>query len=469
MIATDLNWFNRNRDYQINDSQYIEVFESHDLVNWSPQRHVKVAPDNAGNAFAPEAYWDDSIGAYVVFWAQAMWNDPVNRTGAGNQQMWYTTTRDFRTFAPPAVWQNPAPQSRIDTTVIKVGDVYYRFTKNEAGNAASDVFSEKNLNLRDTNINNWTPVAPSIGRQTWVSNQGYEGPLVFKANPGDTACPEQFYFWADRYTNGGGYQLSCSPDIEAPKWAAKTPRFTNTGTVRHGTVTPLALREWNKIQGIANADVATTTDLVLPGSAIKEGDTLKATVKAADGYETGGRVRFSVQGWSETVYLENGVASVILPGTLRGGVETVKAEFLGHDALTASQATESVTVLQTRTPVDGSIGGTVPATLSLTLGAPASFGAFTPGVARDYTASTTATVTSTAGDATLTASAARLTNGAFSLAQPVTTTPAKTTWSGPASNDSFAIAFKQSIGATEPLRTGAYSANVTFTLSTTTP
>ena len=44
MIATDLNWFNRNRDYQINDSQYIEVFESHDLVNWSPQRHVKVAP-----------------------------------------------------------------------------------------------------------------------------------------------------------------------------------------------------------------------------------------------------------------------------------------------------------------------------------------------------------------------------------------------------------------------------------------
>ena len=33
-------------------------------------------------------------------------------------------------------------------------------------------------------------------------------------------------------------------------------------------------------------------------------------------------------------------------------------------------------------------GGTVPATLSLTLGAPASFGAFTPGVARDYNAST---------------------------------------------------------------------------------
>ena len=34
----------------------------------------------------------------------------------------------------------------------------------------------------------------------------------------------------------------------------------------------------------------------------------------------------------------------------------------------------------------------MPATLSLTLGAPASFGAFTPGVAKDYTAQTTANV-----------------------------------------------------------------------------
>ena len=36
----------------------------------------------------------------------------------------------------------------------------------------------------------------------------------------------------------------------------------------------------------------------------------------------------------------------------------------------------------------GAVGGTVPATLSLTLGAPASFGAFTPGVTKTYTAST---------------------------------------------------------------------------------
>ena len=71
------------------------------------------------------------------------------------------------------------------------------------------------------------------------------------------------------------------------------------------------------------------------------------------------------------------------------------------------------------------VGGTVPATLSLTLGTPATFGAFTPGITRTYTASMTANVISTAGDAALTVSdpsstaTGHLVNGLFSLPQPL--------------------------------------------------
>ena len=117
----------------------------------------------------------------------------------------------------------------------------------------------------------------------------------------------------------------------------------------------------------------------------------------------------------------------------------------------------------------GGVGGSVAATLSLTLGPPASFGTFTPGVAKSYTASTSASVTSTAGDAALSVSPGTLRNGAFALAQPVVATPAKAVWTGPVSNDAFAIAFTQPIGANEALRTGAYGATLTFTLSTTAP
>ena len=50
---------------------------------------------------------------------------------------------------------------------------------------------------------------------------------------------------------------------------------------------------------------------------------------------------------------------------------------------------------------DAPVGGNVPATLSLAVGAPATFAPFMPGVGADYEASTTANVISTAGNATL--------------------------------------------------------------------
>ncbi len=347
MIATDLNWYDQG-GYAINDTQYIEVFESHDLVNWTPQRHVQVAPDDAGNAFAPESLWVDEIGAYAVFWAQSLWNDPVNRTGQGNAQMWYNVTRDFQTFSEPQVWQNPAPQSRIDTTAIKVDDTYYRVTKNEAGNAGSDIFSEKHTDFLDSDITAWTSVAPALGRTTWQSNAGYEGPVIFKANPGDTACPGQFYLWGDRYTNGGGYQAACHEDIEAQTWNAKAITMTNAGVARprHGTVIPITLREWNHIRGIPNSDVPTSTELTVD-STIDQGEaaTVTARVEAEDTFETGGQVTFRAGSWSETVYLEDGVAETTLPIDLMNGAYTVTAEYLGYDILEASDDSAAVEVL----------------------------------------------------------------------------------------------------------------------------
>ena len=119
---------------------------------------------------------------------------------------------------------------------------------------------------------------------------------------------------------------------------------------------------------------------------------------------------------------------------------------------------------------DGGAGGTVPATLSLALGAPATFGTFQPGVERAYETGTTARVISTAGDATLTASGpVYLRNGAFSLAEPLAVTVSRATWNAPVSNDEVVIGFRQRIGATEPLRSGTYAGTVTFTLATTNP
>ena len=153
--------------------------------------------------------------------------------------------------------------------------------------------------------------------------------------------------------------------------------------------------------------------------------------------------------------------------------------------------TSGATTFVHGTSTGGSVGGSVPATLSLSLGSPAAFGAFTPGVDRNYDASTTANVISTAGDATLSVTdpssnaTGRLVNGAFALSEPLQArantgafAPLSTTagspltlltYTGPVSNDTVTIGFRQHISSTQPLRTGSYSKTLTFTLSTTNP
>jgi hypothetical protein len=141
------------------------------------------------------------------------------------------------------------------------------------------------------------------------------------------------------------------------------------------------------------------------------------------------------------------------------------------DVGVAAGATATVTVASAA-EAPATVGGAVPATLALQV-APASFGAFTPGVAHVYESTTTATVTSTAGDATLTVSDGshppHLANGVFSLPQPLQVLGVPKAYAGPVSNDPATIGFKQAIGATDALRTGVYNTTLVFTLSTTSP
>jgi hypothetical protein len=145
------------------------------------------------------------------------------------------------------------------------------------------------------------------------------------------------------------------------------------------------------------------------------------------------------------------------------------------------------------TPVSGGVGGSVGATLALSLGPAPSFGTFTPGLAKDYTAGGTANVLSTAGNAALSVSdpspsaPGHLVNGSFPLPSALlagasspggTAAPTATVsgapatlerWRAPVANDVVALAFTQHVAATDPLRTGSYAKTLTFTLATDTP
>ncbi|KXJ93455.1 glycoside hydrolase family 43 protein-like protein [Microdochium bolleyi] len=247
LIATDLSigsgtsWGDSVRT----GSLYLEIWESSDLVNWSAQRHVKVSPNTAGNTWAPEAYWDDTLKTYVVFWASSLYadNDP-NHTGNTYHRMLYATTSDFVTFSAPKVWQD-AGTSRIDSTVIKVDGVYHRFTKDEGagGTGCTDIIQERSTSLTAT-LGSWTREAACIGRDAGTS--AVEGPTVFRANAGD-ANGQNFYLFVDEY-GGRGYIPLATKDISKPTWRVPSSYSLPTSP-RHGSVVPITAAELAKLKG----------------------------------------------------------------------------------------------------------------------------------------------------------------------------------------------------------------------------
>lgn len=248
MIATDLSigggtsWDASQRS----GSRYIEVWESTDLVNWTDQRHTLVSPENAGNTWAPEAYYDDELGEYVVFWASKLYAaDDPNHTGGQPNKMLYATTRDFHTFSEVQVWQDTGV-SRIDSTVLKVDDTYHRFTKDEGQQTGcADIIEETSTSLtaptaETSSTGEWALQKACIGQTAGTG--GVEGPTIFKANPGDVNG-EGYYLFVDEY-GGRKYIPLFSEELgSAATWSVPAGYSLPSPAPRHGTILPITTEE----------------------------------------------------------------------------------------------------------------------------------------------------------------------------------------------------------------------------------
>ncbi|OSZ56744.1 1,4-beta-xylanase [Streptomyces pharetrae CZA14] len=261
MIATDLRMY-RNASgswdqVQRHGSKSIMVWESTDLVHWTDQRLVRVSPDTAGNTWAPEAHWDESLGAYVVFWASKLYapDDPEHR-GSTYNRMLYATTEDFRTFSEPKVWSDPG-YSVIDSTVVEHEGTYYRYTKDERDPGSSSpcskfITAEKSTRLTSTS---YDFVADCVG--SGAMDRG-EGPTVFKSNTED-----KWYLFIDEY-GGRGYVPFETTDLDSGAWIPSRGHRL-PASPRHGTVLPVTQEEYDRLLAAYPVTPASVVDATAKG------------------------------------------------------------------------------------------------------------------------------------------------------------------------------------------------------------
>ncbi len=96
---------------------------SKDLRHWSEQRFIEVMTDpETVNVWAPELFWDDARQQTVIIWASCIpgrFPDGLEEH-KNNHRLYYTTTKDFKTFAPAKLMIDPG-FSCIDATLVKRG------------------------------------------------------------------------------------------------------------------------------------------------------------------------------------------------------------------------------------------------------------------------------------------------------------------------------------------------------------
>jgi hypothetical protein len=206
--------------------QGIGLAHSKDLIDWSEQQFLPVMahePD-AKNCWAPEIFFDEDGGRFLIFWATTIPGrfpdtdpkDPALKPGdRANHRVYFVETKDFKAFSKAALLYDGG-FNVIDAFMVKAGpDRYVMVVKDETLRPTP----KKHLRITEAR----RPEGPYGPASQPFSIDWVEGPAVLKVG-------SEWVVYYDEYTRKR-YGAVRSPDLA--RWKPMAVSFPD-GT-RHGT------------------------------------------------------------------------------------------------------------------------------------------------------------------------------------------------------------------------------------------
>ena len=234
LIGTDL-CIARNGDWHRAThagSRSIVVWESSDLVHWTPPRLAPVAPGDAGCAWAPEAIYDDETGDYLVYWASTTGRDNFSKL-----RIWAAHTKDFQSFGEPFIYDEKTNHV-IDIDIARDGDTYYRFVKDDL---------HKNVTMESSKklTGPWQPLPQFSSGQ----GKNSEGPICYRLPAAGERQPPEWCLLLDDLNATGArcYAPYVSHDLSSGQFTPATD-FHFPYPFRHGSVLPITSAELERLK-----------------------------------------------------------------------------------------------------------------------------------------------------------------------------------------------------------------------------
>lgn len=240
VIATDLRTF-PDGDWERAvrfGSRSIVIWESVDLVSWSPPRLAEIGPQTAGNVWAPKAFWLSDRATWRIYFAAAIYSPSSSREVQTHQRILMVETNDFGTFSPATPYLDSG-HDVIDATFLEWNGELSRFT---ADSLTDDPTSKSQFVRQDRAASFDTPAAQTVARELGRGRQARaEGPAPFAGIDDHFA-----YLMLDEFELRG-YQLYRSQNPHTGDWQRVPEAQLPTGA-RHGSVIRISAAERARLE-----------------------------------------------------------------------------------------------------------------------------------------------------------------------------------------------------------------------------
>lgn len=202
---------------------------SPDLLNWSPQQYLTVMEHEptARNTWAPDAFFDEATGRFLVVWATTIpgrfpdgdGQDARGEDPGWNHRLYYVATEDFETFSEPSVFYDQG-FNVIDGTILENGERYAMVLKDERNEPFEP---QKNLRLAfsDQAEGPWSEPTEPITGEYWA-----EGPTAIEIDG-------RWHVYFDKYIEDA-FGVVVSEDLET--WTDLSDQLVMPEGMHHGTV-----------------------------------------------------------------------------------------------------------------------------------------------------------------------------------------------------------------------------------------
>lgn len=216
-------------------SKKLCMWKTDDLVNFSEQRLIYFGRDDFGCLWAPEIFFDEENGEYLIHWGST-----VKETDFEHMSIYCCTTKDFESFSTPKLFFDKKNEI-LDSHITKVGDTYHLFYKNS---------NNPPMNMHATSKNLYGPYEHDEKFERYMDQRiyhpgSYEAPTTFTLADGKW-CLMLDFFGCEKEKMG--YVPFVSDTVGKAEFTKAKELFSFPFGFKHGKVIEITQEEYDRLK-----------------------------------------------------------------------------------------------------------------------------------------------------------------------------------------------------------------------------